>query len=181
MSSRSLLLLLTCLLPVSCSIFASSPAPLGNDRKVDALELFVSRASLGTVEFEQYKVSEGLLFAECGAISRGRFVPREQNSFDLSSEEQQRISGKAAEFLAFTAQENLSLAPAGDNSSLADPGQFYLTLVMPEGRKEFMTSLDAVTNADGRTQEKLKEMAELIRRSSAFGHCGLKDFYGLRG
>ena len=165
----------------ACSWLDFSSAPESELLKPGAIELFLARASLGAVEFEQYKYSDGLLYTDCGAIARGRFLPHGQNTLELEGGQQEEISRMAGKFLAFLASDTPSFAPAGANRSFADPGQFFLSIETPDGKKEVKTSLDSVSNEDGRAEKKMKEIAEFLRKSAASDHCGLKDFFGFRG
>lgn len=177
-NSLSLLALLIGSLLSACS---SAPAPQADKQslpQINSLELFLSRAHLAGTEFEQYKLDSGTLFSECGDIRRGRFMPLEHAVMDVQSDTLSELNQLAQPLATESARQDLSAA--GDNSWLADPGQFQLRLTTSSGIFTWKTSLDSISSPTSAAEHKLMKLASALRLVSESTHCGNKSFFGLK-
>lgn len=143
--------------------------------EINDLKLYFSRASSDSVDFEQYVLKNGVIFAECGSILRGRHKANQQNVISLSKEQQQKINLLAGKVLASSEESILLLSKPGENAHMFDPGNFTLELE----KRSFATSLDEITSGTASTAKKLVALSKQIRTYNQNHLCGLKDFYGL--
>lgn len=145
-------------------------------RTPDAIELYLSRSNLSSTEFEQYKLSAGKLFIECGKIVAGRATPETQALEDASADLLEAAKSAAAEI---TANDAAGLEKPGDNSGLADPGLVRLTLAFDDGIETIRTSLDSVTEPDSSIEREIHSLAVVLRGAASESPCGNTEFYGL--
>ncbi len=136
----------------------------------------MSRASITQVDFEQFVVSGGTLFHECGRVSQGRQFPAAHGVVALAPETQQELTA-----LATAARENAQeqWQPAGSNKHLADPGVFTLSLQVDGSRRTLRTSLDSIANGETLGRKRLRALAEAVRRASGGKLCDYTSFYGV--
>lgn len=171
----------TLLLGLSVLVGCQTPAPMPPpDTQITSLDLFMTRSSLLSTDFEQYSLSEDGLFSECGVIDHGRFVAKTQILSDLSPEERAAIIDSAYGLQQMLGEKKLTFDPPGTKASPFDPGSFSLKVSLGGEDIEVKTSFDAVVNGETRPTEKLRTLAKLLRYSAAEG-CGANTFYGLRG
>lgn len=139
-----------------------------------SLSLQLSRVSLFSSDFEQYRLSGNSLFFECGNFARSTFKPREQKVLVLNNDAQADLVEKAQAFVDSLSSHG-KWEEAGKNDSVADPGQASLLVELGRQRSELKTSLDAVANDDA------PEARNLVRalRRSAGNPCGSQRFFGL--
>jgi hypothetical protein len=164
-----------CVLLAGCSSRAiSNPPP---DFRVESADLFLSRANLNETEFEQFKVDGSKLFVECGKIRRGRFIPQQQQVFPVTAEELAELSKRAWQVSLYKDQ---SFDEPGDNSSLIDPGQAYITLGFGNSSLEIKTSLDAVSSQTSLGETALYSFVSNMRALAGGTLCATKSFYGIR-
>lgn len=189
MNKAILAIALTLYLP-ACSW--RSPAPEQGDaqtqsgevseagsRAPESIELYVSRSNMADTEFEQYKVSAGRLFAECGKIKAGRYVPIEQESDEVEADLAGQIGEAVQGVLSADAELEHPYDEPGSNRSMMDPGQLYLTLAFGEEVKSIKTSLDSVSEPTGSRERKLLKLLRLMRGASGEPLCGNREFYGV--
>ena len=184
---RKLLLCAAILSLTSCSYLfgtESGANPDGTPLTAPApksIELFLSRTSMTSTDFEQYKLSYNSVYFECGEIRRGRYLPRHQEFIDVASDLQQEIFSAANTTLDDRARNELALDPPGKNKNLADPGVFTLTIVPSSGETVILsTSLDSVTNRGRELERDMEKLARLLRKSAGNNVCGSPSFYGLQ-
>lgn len=148
-----------------------------------SIELYFSRASLTDVEFEQYKVTDSLVFRECGKIQRGRYLAETQDIVPLDEDLKQKLSEISAKILAENKTREFELDAPGKNSHFADPGQFYLTLANTEdssSEKEVLkTAFSSISSPSNKLESALRTLAIALRKSAGSAPCGNRDFYGL--
>jgi len=175
--SRAATLFVGLLLLAGCQTPAPVPPP---DTQIASLDLFMTRSSLLSTDFEQYSLSDDGLFSECGIIDHGRFVAKTQILSDLSSEERAAIVESAYGLQQMLGEKKPSFDPPGTKASPFDPGSFSLKISLGGEEIDVKTSFDAVVNGENRPTEKLRTLTKLLRYSAAEG-CGANTFYGLRG
>jgi hypothetical protein len=146
--------------------------------KPDSIEVFLSRTSLQTTEFEQYKFAGGKLFFECGEIRRGRFAPEDQEFIEVEPDIREALDASGGDLAQYLAGRKYSLDKPGKNSSLLDPGQLYLTMRFGGQTTEIRTSLDSVTEPDSGTERKIATFVEELRGATPKEPCGNRTFYG---
>jgi len=145
------------------------------------IELFLSRASLTSTDFEQYKLSNSSVYFECGEIRRGRFLPRQQEFIEVAPELQNEIFAAANTTLDHRTKNKYELDPPGKNKNLADPGIFTLTIVPASGEPVLLpTSLDSITERGRELERNMERLAKLMRKSAGNNVCGSPSFYGLQ-
>ena len=181
MSKPSLLCLLiaAAVCPACSLIRGNSPLEMPADFKLDSLDLYVSRASLGRVEFEQYKLAGRVFFHECGEIKNGRHFAREQEAETLAEENRTAVLQAAWKVRRDLEENSRDFDPPGENASPFDPGKFLLRFEAGGGQSEVKTSLDSITLPDDPNHQQLSELALAIRRSAGQAPCGNRQFYGL--
>lgn len=171
------------MLLLSFSAACSGSAPVSPTKeigvnKIYGVELFMSRAHLNDTEFEQYKLGDNTLFSECGSIRRGRFLPQNHEITRLSPEQLKSIHS-----LAGSIQTNPSknqFETPGDNSWLADPGQFTLQIESENGMQKINASLDSISSASTTRERELQAIASQMRQIAGGSPCGNNNFFGLR-
>lgn len=183
-SASKFFFLVTLLTFTSCgsssSLSPSSPPP-----NVESLELYLSRASFTGAEFEQFKFSNGRLFAECGKVAGGRQAAQYQDFHKLSAEQNQAINKRAQEALQFALNHELKLDDPGKSQSMFDPGQYNLHITSSAGPTNIQTSLDAIVAASKTSEENLRLLAKELREvamqySPSSKLCGNVSFYDLK-
>lgn len=147
----------------------------------DYMEFFMRRASSSESEFEQYKISPGGVFIECGEFVRGRPEPTTQKFIPSDSLELAAVREKAAVVQRLISAENSPLPPEGKGDSMFDPGQFSLSLGEGENLVELKTTVNAVSDADTPITRSLKSFAVTLRKALKTEDCGKDDFYGIPG
>jgi hypothetical protein len=148
-----------------------------NHTDIQAIELVMSRAHMNDTEFEQYKLEGSTLFGECGSIRRGRFMPQAHQVKEISATEL-----AAVHHLVEGVEPDLgssSLDNPGDNSWMADPGQFILSVRAKSAEQKIKTSLDSVSTPTTKRERALNQLATQLRSLTGEALCGNKSFYGL--
>lgn len=168
-------ILVASLFCAGCSNSAPTPAPA--DFKVSSAELFLARSNLNDVDFEQYKVDGNKLFVECGKILRGRYIPQQQQVFSVTPTELESLNQCAWQVSRYKSE---SYDKPGDNSSMIDPGQAYLSLGSSEGSFQIKTSLDAVSAQTTLGDTAMYGIASNLRALAGGKLCTLQSFYGVR-
>lgn len=158
---------------------AVEPSPAPESFKPEFIQLFLSRAELASAEFEQFKLSPGGIFVECGNFSRGKTIPNSQDFKQVSSDLLEKIRAASWDTVEFTKRSGSDLPEPGVSDSLFDPGQ-ALFVVQSQGKPiEIKTSVNALASANGILETKLRRLARLVREAGQSGSCGKGDFYGI--
>jgi len=163
---------------VGCSTVESS-APAA---EVSAIfyQFYLTRSSMQSTEFEQYKLTPRGLYYECGVIHRGRPEVRSQGIQVLEAERllaSRELAQKISTEMDVTPRPLLD--PPGTNAGFADPGKFLLILTSGGREVEIKTSLDGVEKARRKVEAHAKSFAETVRGSIPTPLCGNHDFYGI--
>jgi len=174
MKFGTLLLSLVCL--CACHLNGGNSSLEAENLK--SLELFMSRSSFTETEFEHYKLNLPDIFYECGEIQRGRFFAEEHNYLTIPPETLVSLNEKLISLLTLYKHPHSGLSEAGNNSNFADPGQFKLTLISDQAY-EIFCSLDSISNREGSIEERLFNLARLIRSIPERGICSNPNFYGI--
>jgi len=165
-----------------CSIISSdndAATPSDNVPEV-SFNLSMSRASLTTTEFEQYKTMPMGLFAECGTIHRGRADTRDQKLEKVDTERLNEARVLAYRlFERLSAEERPPVDQPGTNASLADPGKYTLKLSVGDKHAELATSLDFVERRQASIATDANRFTQAVRALPSGVMCGNNDFYGI--
>lgn len=151
----------------------SPPAPL------NSLEIFMSRATLRDVHFEQFKLSGGRLFAECGKIQGGRYLPIEQNLATLTQDNETLIRDKAKEIHGTLGEKPRVFEEPGSNSTMFSPGKFTLSIDFNGVIREIKTTHTSILRPTSLPAKSSQELAALVRSAAGKTLCGKKDFFEL--
>ena len=154
---------------------ATAPTPTEAGPAIGRIELFMSRASLVQVDFEQFVLRGSTLFHECGRVNQGRQFPAAHGVVTLDNATISELSTLATDARA----GEQKLAPAGNNKNLADPGVFTLALELDGARRTVRTNVDAVANAETAESRRLRALAVALRRASGGKLCDYQSFYGV--
>ena len=158
---------------LGCS--ASAPErPVADSLQRLSLSVQLSRTSLFSNEFEQYRLSGNSLFFECGNFARNNYKPREQQVLVLSSDALTELVEKSQDLID-SLPAHAKWDEPGKNDSVADPGQASLLIELGRDRSELKTSLDAIVNDDAAAARNLVRAL----RHSAGNPCGNQKFFGL--
>ena len=157
-----------------------------DDYKLSSIDLYVSRASFQNASFEQFKVANDRLFAECGRIAGGRQFAQYQGIAKLSEDDVNVLRSAAFQLAQFEKQHTLNLDQPGQSDSMFDPGQYILTLESKDGKSQIKTTLDSVTVPNKSSTKLLYELADRIRlvameRAPSATLCGNRSFFDLGG
>ena len=174
---------IACLVVIAgCSASTPEPAQLATSEELSAISysLYISRASLTSQEFEQYKTLPQGVFVECGTIYRGR----PQTSFqgiEAGTQSQQEATKAAAYALLqiLNSNESPKFDEPGVGSGFADPGKYVLTIGSGSSRREIKTSLDWVEQKRTAFAGKVHEFTTLVRGMPSTSPCGNAEFYGI--
>lgn len=165
-----------------CSLFSSDVQLAENSERPPevSFDLSISRASLTTTEFEQYKSMPIGLFAECGTIHRGRADTRDQKIEKVDAERLQEAGVLAYHlFERLSAEERPPVDEPGTNASLADPGKYTLKLRVGDKQAELLTSLDFVERRQASIATDANRFTQVVRALPSGIMCGNSDFYGI--
>lgn len=162
-------------LPFLLACSNSAPQrPVANSLMNLSLSVQLSRTSLFSNDFEQYRLSGNNLYYECGNFARENYKPREQKVLILSPDQQSELANLAQEVIGKSAEHKNWDAP-GKNDSIADPGRAILSVELGRESAEIKTSLDALVESD---YAQPRELVRLLR-TSAQNPCGSLKFFGL--
>lgn len=184
-SLRNRLRVVSCVWLLSlCGCFGSStespPAVQSADVSKVSYTLYMTRGSLTSQEFEQYKTLPQGVFLECGTIHRGRPQTAFQGLETGAAERQDPAKIAAHEVLALLASgEEPKIDEPGTGTGFADPGKFILTISDGGAKREIKTSLDWVEQKRTSFASKLHSFGELVRAIPSNPPCGNSEFYGL--
>jgi hypothetical protein len=170
------------ILLVGCS--GSEPISVPDEPVTDlsklSYSLYMTRGSLTSQEFEQYKTLPQGLFVECGTIHRGRPQTVAQGVERNAPEQSQPAKLAAFELLQIlNFEESLKLDAAGTGTGFADPGKYILTINNDGTKREIKTSLDWVEQKRTAFSTKLHTFTRLVRGIPATPPCGNAEFYGI--
>jgi hypothetical protein len=104
-------------------------------------------------------------------------MPQAQNIFTLEPEQRKSITFAAAETSRYLEH---SFDSPGDNSSLFDPGQAYLTITTNDTTTQIKTSVDALSAQNSNAETAMYKLASGLRSASGGTVCGNRTFYGIR-
>lgn len=161
------------------SACATQTPPATESESFEFLELYLSRGSLSTTEFEQYKISPGGIFIECGELKGGRAIPTSQEFKRYEEGTFSEIRKRAHEALTYLNTHTNSFEPPGKTSSLFDPGQFLLTISFGKEKKEVRTSVNAVSQELDVPTSMIKKLTQAVRKTVNADVCGKASFYGI--
>ena len=165
------------LLLSGCS--TSTPQPPPPHSSVQASEVFLSRGSLTGTSFEQYKLTAGQLYYECGTMNRNRYAASEQDLLQLSPEAEGAIQDLARSFDTLFGQPPPRLDPPGNSNGVFDPGQASFVVSNGKETREIRTSLDTIANASSPLPGRLKRFVMALRGAVPKEPCGSSAFFGL--
>lgn len=168
--------LLALLLP-GCSWFAAE-VPV-QERPLETVSVYVSRASLLQADYEQYKWTRPFVISECGSIRGGRYHQKEQHTVSVPPEREQALLRPLWELMQQLEAEQHPFAEPGKNSSLADPGQLFLEVKGPEQSLSIKTSADAASSPGTRYERLLLDVVERFRGLVPTAPCGNPTFYDI--
>lgn len=175
--SRSLLAI--CLLGSLVACSSTTPSNMQPDFQVAEIAIYMHRANMNTTDFEQYKLSGGRLFQECGVIVRGRNIPAEQQLFDLSSNENGELMSLTWKLLELSQAGKAQLEGPGSSSSMFDPGFLALKVKGNGNVLQLKTSVDATAEATSEASRVVNQLTRRIRALAKPTACGNRNFYGL--
>lgn len=175
------LLVSTCIIALSgCSLLFDRAPEAEIDLSPVSYQLYLSRSSLESTAFEQYKLLPTGLFFECGSIYRGRSDTKDQGIRQIDPEVLRATQQAAFKILEHMKRDSPPAVDVpGTNAGLADPGKFLLTLRSGDATAEVKTSLDYVERDQTIIARDAKRFAQLLRSSLAQPPCGNWDFYGI--
>ena len=153
---------------------SQAPRQVADSLQSLSLSMQLSRVSLFSSDFEQYRLSGNSLYYECGYFARATFKPREQKVLVISSDALNDLAEKA-QALADSLPTHGKWDDPGKNDSVADPGQANLLIEFGRNRSELKTSLDAITNDDS---AQARNLVRALRQSAGYP-CGNQKFFGL--
>jgi hypothetical protein len=165
-----------------CSLLSSEEQSLVTAENVPevSFNLSISRSSLTTTEFEQYKSMPGGLFAECGTIHRGRPDIRDQKAEKVSADKLLEVRLLASRlFERLSAEERPPVDEPGTNASLADPGTYTLKLQVADKQVELRTSFDFVERRQASIATDANDFTTMVRALPSGVMCGNHNFYGI--
>jgi hypothetical protein len=170
--------ILVCLAATGC--WSSEPPTPNEQPAVVSYSLFLSRGSLTSNDFEQYRSLPEGLFAECGDVQRGRAHTSYQGIEPIQPETTSAIAAKAQEVIEQLKADEPPLFDApGTGTGFTDPGKFTLLLGVEGNRHEVRTSLDWVEQQHTLFAKRLNTLTQLIRGVPARALCGNGEFYGV--
>ena len=185
--SFALLILAIVGLP-GCSTVQEAPLQPGQISSIRELTLFMSRTSLSSTDFEQYKLlNDETLFVECGEKKGGRFFPTIQKLYAVNKAATNDVKDALAYLVSSkTYQQNRFESPE-ESDSIFSPGSFSLRFSTESAQGAFTgnltTTLDSLLDAKSAGEKALFRLAKSIRTSysSSEPHCGEESFYGIPG
>ena len=167
------------LMLLSACAATKKTADMPEDFSVTETALYLSRASLHSTDFEQYKLNGFKLFQECGSIRKGRHIPAHQQLFDLDENKHHKLMQSVWSVLKLAHDGKAQLADPGENNTMFDPGRLFLTIKGNGNTLKLHTSLDTVSDANSDAEEALNTLARDIRGLTKPAACGNPSFYGL--
>jgi hypothetical protein len=147
---------------------------------LNALNVYLARASHDSVDFEQYRIEQGVFFYECGLVRAGRQFPREQQALELSAPQSVQLQEASQKLAAILPSNELKLDQLGSLVHLADPGQVIVSIGLGSREIKATSSVDELVNNSGRRGRALRELVRLVRRQAGTPRCGNHDFYGIQ-
>jgi hypothetical protein len=180
-SPRSLASLVTLFVLTACCggcslLFGGEEEPL---RSIERLDVSLVRGSLDGEEFENYTISFGRLFRECGRTRSGRYYPSYHNMSPLRRASVPAFLEAADELVEILQDSPKFTEPGIFGGGLADPGIVKI-LIRADGRTyNIETSVDGVANPSNEEERKLKTLIEIVRGASE-ELCRNRTFYGIQ-
>lgn len=183
-SALSVLCLNSCSLTPTLSPASEKLAATSYDQVrgaiIQSIELKYSRSSLTQVSFEQFALDDRVLYFECGEIFRNRASPREQQFFNLDTDQHYQVAKLARKILGLVKKGDYLLPDAGKNLDLADPGIFSITIRAKDiPTTTIKTSFDTVSNGGAPINRTLLKLTRYLRSLPKSAPCGNKIFFGI--
>lgn len=146
----------------------------------NGFEVYISRTSLKSTDFEQYKLLPIGLYAECGTSRNGRPHTDSQGIFIITPETRSTLSSLSGEiFDRVRANPNQMSPKPGSDANMFDPGKFLLTIRKHEVKIDARTSFDSVEQQTGKTHALMYEFLETVRGALDKAPCNKDEFYGI--
>ena len=174
-------ILLLALSLTSCSTSSHQPKPAESANQSPPLqefELYMSRGDLfGGSTFEQYKIANGMLYAECGNIRHGRHHTAETDLREFRTEE---AADLLSNLQALERQLNgTTLDQSGESSGFTEPGSLKLAAKIEESSIALETSLDSISKPDKKAEKTVQRLVKSVRALPEKSLCNNKTFFGL--
>ena len=147
----------------------------------DYIELFMKRASSLETAFEQYKVTPGGAFIECGEVRNGHPTPSTQDFRSKDAVDLKDSFDKAQQLLTALLKEPPALPKPDKGTSMFDGGEISIKVGNAYSMKEMRTTLNEVANAETPITRLAKILSTTLRKTLKSQDCGKDDFYGIPG
>lgn len=147
--------------------------------KFENIGLYLGRGSLSQADFEQYRVSDRVIYVECGVMKHGNNIPQAQSPFPLSKEDSFNIQKHIYGLYEALANTKFKFDKPGIGRGMADPGELIFDFSLNGKFYKIHTSVDSVSDPSTLVEIKLKQIVQSIRSATKHSLCGLKDFYGI--
>lgn len=175
-SSLLLLLLLLSMLFSGCSSSGLDP-DMPEGFAVEKGSLYLSRASLHSLDFEKYTFSPKNLLQECGIIRKGKTVTTHQQLFAL--ENSVSIMNEIWQILELVQAGEAQLGAPGTGDTMFDPGRLFLQVTGQGNTLKLQTSLDEVVDAKAAIAEEIRLLVRQVRGQAEPTACGNPSFHGI--
>lgn len=180
----SLLLQKAALSALAMAIAGCTSTHVASSGTVDSLDLYLARASLLQVDFEQYKLNGSRLYSECGQIRNGRHITLDQQFATIEPAQKDLLAQQVFNLSQRHTGRKRSLPPPGDARGFADPGQIFLQMQVNGEKTELRTSVDDISDPKTIEAGAVKALAVQIRALTASAPatgrtCGYGSFYGI--
>lgn len=157
----------------------SSTSYMYPSEPVTEMRVYFSRAALNLNEFEQYRVKNDTVYAECGRIRRGKHIIEAEYLPMFSSEKMSQLRALAREAYGAVSSRKESFDKPGDSDSLFDPGVMNVSLSSAGETVTVNTSLDSIADPSLPAERRLGELVSFLRGNVGAAPCGNRSFYGL--
>lgn len=156
------------------------------------VDIFAARGFLGGADYEQYKLSGGELWRECGHVPQPSTVktgatgptkaglsPVERRIDSPTRPELSELLNAAEAVLTESATKRERLPTPGGISSLVDPGVVELRISLDGKQRTFITSVDAMSDGGSPVAKSLRALFERVRGVGPV-ICKAPTFFGVR-
>lgn len=159
------------------------------------LDIFSARGFLGGSDYERYYLEDGVLWRECGNITRGEpkgdkrpaldgdSVFKSKPNLNLLERRVERLSKSQAAKLNIIAEQLLAdeegkIPAPGSAFSLSEPGIFELSISAGSKKKRIVTSVDAVADKSSSYLSAANSLFANLRSAGPV-MCSAKTFFGI--
>jgi len=149
------------------------------DFPLKSLEVYLSRASLSGVDFEQYKISGETLFFECGILKRGHHQVKGELVEKLKARQRQELASKTWGLSQSLTGLKEPFEKPGQSRNMFDPGRISVLAELPNRKIEIESSLDSIASPQNRAQTATLRLVGFVRGLVSNEPCGLRDFYDI--